>query len=424
MSIIYNFIFLLFALVYLPVYLFKGKFHRGFLLRLGMLPNGLNLDKPIWLHAVSVGEVMSIRRLLEELRAAYPRKRFVISTVTPTGNKIAKSIAGENDFVTYLPLDLSFIIRGVIAKIKPCLFIIAETEIWPNLISCLYKKNIPVLVVNGRVSGRSFKGYRSINYLLRPVLKKISFFSVQSETDAQRLLCLGADKDKVRVSGNMKFDTKDYRGYAAAKVDYREKLGLGRQEKLFIAASTHPKEEEIVLGAYKQLKEALPDLRLMLAPRHPERAGEVSGLIKKSGLESRRISSLAKETPGQEDKQSVFILDTVGELVSFYAVCDIVFVGGSLVKKGGHNILEPAALGKPVLCGPYMFNFSDIAELFFRAQAAITVHSREELEEKVEYLLSCPQKADEMAKSAKEVILENQGATARNLEYIKNYMGG
>jgi len=421
MFIIYDFVFLLFAFVCLPLYLLKKKFHKGFLARLGMLSEGLSLDRPIWIHAVSVGEVMSIKKMLEELKLAYPGKKFVISTVTPTGNKIARGIARPSDFVTYLPLDLSFIVRPVIDKINPCLFIIAETEIWPNLISCLYKKNIPVMIVNARISERSFKGYLSVKYLLRPILEKINQFCAQSETDAQRLLCLGVNKDKLRITGNLKFDSLTL---AKAGVDYRAKLGLGAKEKLFIAASTHSGEEEIILAAYAKLKEGSPDLRLLIAPRHPERSPQVCGLVKKTGFWPLRIGSLGKEKSGRQEDEAVFILDTIGELIGFYAIADIVFVGGSLVKKGGHNILEPASLGKPVLFGPYMFNFRDIAGVFLKAEAALAVHNGEELKEKIEYLLGNHSKIDEMARRGRELISENQGATKRNLESIRKILEG
>lgn len=421
MFIIYDLIFLLFVIACLPLYLLKKKFHKGFFARLGMLPDGLIFDKPIWIHAVSVGEAMSIKKMLEELKLAYPEKKFVISTVTPTGNKIARSLAKAGDLVTYLPLDLSFIVRAVINKINPCLFIIVETEIWPNLISCLYKKNIPVAVVNARISDRSFKGYMSIRYLLLPVLEKISQFCTQSEMDAKRLLCLGVSKNKVRITGNLKFDSLTS---AKAGVDCRAKLRLGAKEKLFIAASTHPGEEEIILDTFVKLKEGAPDLRLLIAPRHPERSPQICDLVKKTGFCPRKISSLGKEESERHEDEAVFILDTIGELIGFYAIADIVFVGGSLVKKGGQNILEPASLGKPVLFGPYMFNFRDIAGMFLKAEAALAVHNGEELKEKIEYLLGYPSKIDEMAKRAKELISQNQGATKRNLESIKAILEG
>ena len=422
MWILYDFIFLIITLVHLPVYLLRRKIHPGFQMRLGILPNGLNLDRPIWIHAVSVGEVMTVKNLVRELRITYPDKKFFISTVTPTGNKIAKGITKETDFVSYFPLDLSFIVRSVVDKVKPSFFIIMETEIWPNLISCLYRKKIPVVLVNGRLSDRSFRGYRCIKFLLKSVLNKINLFCVQTRADAERLLRLGVSRDRIQITGNMKFDIKDYTDSKKDYTDYKLKLGLESNEKLFIAASTHPGEEKIILGVYKNLFKEFPDLRLLIAPRHPERATEIANLIKRFGFEAERMGLLNPRTHEPTNPRTIFILDTVGELVYFYNIASIVFVGGSLIKKGGHNILEPASLGKPVIFGPYMFNFRDIASLFLENKACILAHNREELFLNIKDLLRNPGKGTELSQRAKAIILQNQGATTRNLECISNYI--
>jgi len=417
MFILYDLIFLVISIVYLPIYLLRGKFQRGFMARLGILPKDLELNNPIWIHAVSVGEAQAVRVLVEGLRKAYPAQKFVISTVTATGNKIAKTFAKDGDLVTYLPLDFSFIVRKTINKIKPKIFILAETEIWPNLISYLYKKNIPTAVVNGRISGRSFKGYRFIKFLAQPILTKIRLFCVQTERDAERLRSLGVAADKIKVTGNMKFDItidtqKDYSAY-------RLKLGLLPDEKLLVAGSTHPQEEEIILGVYQELCVTYPDLKLLIAPRHPERSADIAALIEKFGFSPVRLSSLNSRTQRtQSNSRTIFILDSIGELLNYYAIAEVIFVGGSLVKKGGHNILEPAALGKPVLFGPQMFNFWDIAELFLSAQAALVVSGPEELKTKISDLLSDPSLIAQLGKRAREVVFRNQGASPRNLEFL------
>ncbi|MDD5167073.1 MAG: 3-deoxy-D-manno-octulosonic acid transferase [Candidatus Omnitrophica bacterium] len=415
MFIIYDLIFLVFAAVYLPVYLLKRKFHKGFLCRLGFLPPNLALNRPIWCHAVSVGEAMAVKGLIAGLREVYPKKNFVISTVTITGNKIARGIARENDLATYLPLDISFIVSRVIGRIDPALFIIAETEIWPNLIRYLSLKNIPIVVVNGRISDRSFGGYRRIRFLLKPVLNKISLFCVQTENDAARLISLGVSENKIKVTGNMKFDIEVQSASADIDTRYRQKLDLGIEEQFLVAASTHPNEEELILKAYRELKKKFPGLRLLIAPRHPERSSEVAGLIRKAGFTCAMISTL---TAQDIDKQTIFILDTIGQLIDLYAVADIVFVGGSLVKKGGHNILEPAALGKPILFGPYMFNFRDIAGLFLNKEAAVSVRNQEELKGQIEFLLSHPEQREELGFKAKKIISEYRGATLKNIKYL------
>lgn len=417
MTLIYNFIFLVIVIIYIPIYLSRRKFHAGFFRRLGILPKDLNLNRPIWIHAVSVGEVMAVRGLVEELKKLYPEKKLVISTVTTTGNKIAQGIAGKTDFVTYLPLDLSFIVRRVIDKINPSLFIIAETELWPNLVSYLYRKRIPSVTVNGRISDGSFRGYLSIKFLVKPILNKINIFCVQTACDAQRLMRLGVARDKINITGNMKFDLKDYRDLKKDYTDYRSRLGLMPNEKLLVAGSTHPGEEEIILGVYKELRLDFSHLKLLIAPRHPERNKDIIKIISRFGFRSVFVSGLASECATCK-ASPVFILDVMGQLIYFYSIADIVFVGGSLVKRGGHNILEPASLEKPILFGPYMFNFRDIAELFLTNQAAILVNNREQLKAKIKELLGNPAEALQLGQRAKELILKNTGATKRNLDLI------
>jgi len=414
MFILYDLIFLIFTLICLPVYLFKGKFHRGFLARLGVLPGNLSLDGPIWIHAVSLGEAISIRGLVQGLRESYPSKRFVISTVTPTGNKIAQTLAREGDLVTYLPLDFSFIVRRVINRIKPEIFIIAETEIWPNLISYLYSRAIPVVTVNARISDASFKGYSSVRPLISAVLNKISLFCAQTGLDENRLKQLGVRADKIKVTGNMKFDQLNLSiGVGGCK----ERLGLNPADRLFIAGSTHPGEEEVILAAYSSLLNKFPNLKLLIAPRHPQRSKDVLGRISGFGFNGIEVSKINLRD-STAPNNPVFVLDTVGELVNFYAAADIVFVGGSLIKKGGHNILEPARLGRPIIFGPYMFNFRDIAGEFLRNNAAVTVEGRDGLISAVEEILKDAAKSARLANNARQVIAMNQGATKRNIEAI------
>ncbi len=424
MYILYDIIFLIIAVVYLPVYLFKGKFHREFPARLGFLPKDLALNKPLWIHAVSVGEALAVRGLIDSLHKVYPDKRLVITTVTSTGNKIVKGFARENDFVTYLPLDFSFITRKVIEKINPSLVIIAETELWPNLILNLSKKDIPVLLVNCRISDRSFRGYKIVRFLLKPVLDKISLFCVQSGRDAERLMRLGVSEEKIRITGNMKFDITDSslssREAGIFDAGLKQSLGILPEERIFVAGSTHPGEEEIILSAYKNLSSRFSGLKLLLAPRHPERASGVERLVVKYGFQPLRISCLGQAQASGINP--VFILDTIGQLQSFYRIADIVFVGGSLVKKGGHNILEPAFFAKPIISGRHMFNFRDIADLFVNNDACVLVSNARELESAAANLLDNPAAGKELGVKAKELIAQNQEATLKNLECIKKWL--
>ncbi|MFA4983745.1 MAG: 3-deoxy-D-manno-octulosonic acid transferase [Candidatus Omnitrophota bacterium] len=418
MYLLYNLIALAVIVMYLPAYLARRKFHRGFLRRLGVLPQGLMMKRPVWVHAVSLGEARSVRALVEMLRSAYPQKQFVLSTVTATGNKVARQMAREVDLVTYLPLDFSFIVRNTIARTNPCIFIIAETEIWPNLISCLFKRNIPIVIVNGRISDRSLRGYRLIRFLIEPILRKVSLFCVQSDSDAARFASLGVKPQNIRVSGNIKFDIEDNPRPKEEAAGYRRKLGLGEGDRLLVCGSTHPGEEENLLNIYRQLSRDYRGLRLLIAPRHPERAMQIEGLVRKAGFEAFATGRLAE---GGTKDGKVFVVDSIGELMGYYAAADLVFVGGSLVKKGGHNILEPAVLAKPVIFGPYMFNFRDIVRMFLDNQAALSVRDSAELELGLRGLLDNPAKALDLGSRGRQLILANRGATGRVLKEIKPF---
>jgi len=428
MFLLYDLVFIIFAIVYLPYFLLRKKVHQGFKQRLGFLPTTLRLDRPIWIHAVSVGEAKVAGILTKQLRQVYPQKRFIFSTITTTGNRIVHSFKQPGDLLFYLPLDLSFITRMVIAKLKPCVCIIVETEIWPNLIYQLSKMDVPTILVNARISNRSFLGYRMIKPLIKPLLNKMQLFCVQSYQDARRLSVLGAASDKLKITGNMKYDIIDFKRDDA---DYRLRLGLSKTDQLFVIGSTHPGEEEVILDVYKRLISEFPRLRLLIAPRHPERASEIESLIEKFGFRASRVSRLSvseakasdvttgNTSPVSSCAKTIFLLDTIGELLFFYAIADIVFVGGSLIKKGGHNILEPAYLSRPILFGPHMFNFRDMSDSFLSKQAARMVGGEEELFQTIRFLLDNPSELETMGSRARQLVLENQGATKRNVGIIK-----
>ncbi|MCK9432069.1 MAG: 3-deoxy-D-manno-octulosonic acid transferase [Candidatus Omnitrophica bacterium] len=420
MFIVYDLIFLVFAVFSLPFYFMRGKFNSGFVRRLGFLPKGLNLERPIWVHAVSVGEVNAVGGLIRGLKREYPDKRIVVSTVTSTGNKVAREVVGEGDLLTYLPLDLSFIVRPLLKKINPCIFIIAETEIWPNLISALHKLSIPVVTVNGRISDHSYRGYRRIRFFIRPVLRMVDRFCVQSEADALRLEGLGVKKQKIDVTGNVKFDIR-LDGLPEGSL-YRDKLGLKKDEKLLVCGSTHPGEEEVILDSYRRVVRVFPGLRLLLAPRHPERSAEVSKVVLREGFNPKPVSGVDRAEPAGGkvlSENQVFILDTIGELFNYYSAADIVFVGGSLVKKGGHNILEPAVLRKPVIFGPQMFNFRQISRIFSDNRAAFLAIDAVDLADKVKTLLKDDILLRQTTECAYDLILKNRGATDKNIQVIK-----
>lgn len=388
-------------------------------MKLGFFPASLlkRIKKPtIWVHAVSVGEIISANFLLNNLRKKYPQHQLIISTITATGNRIARQIVNNKDLVIYLPYDLSFIVNKVISRFSPEVFIILETEIWPNLINILSKRKIPLLVVNGRISNKSFKRYQKINFLLSSVLRKVNFYCPQTKEDADRLISLGVPKEKIRITGNMKFDI-DLLISRYKKSD----LGLEEQDILFIAASTHPGEEEMILKIYKDMDRK--NLHLLIAPRHIERTKEIEKIAQKNGLTTQRIFNLDRNSfPVSRSPFPVFLLDSVGELSSLFGIADIVFIGGSLVKRGGHNILEPAFFGKPILFGKYMFNFKEIANLFLQKKAAISVDSDRELKKAICGLLDSDKQREELGKRAKQVLEENRGATQRNMEVIGRFL--
>ena len=422
MFLLYDLIFFIFAIVYLPFFLLKKKFHQGFIQRLGFLPAGLQLENNIWIHAVSVGEARLAQILAKQLRQIYPEKKFIFSTVTTTGNSIVRSFKKDEDFVFYLPLDLSFITKNVIHKLKPCICIIIETEIWPNLITQLNKMNIPVVLVNARISDGSFLGYRIARSLIKPILNRINLFCVRSKEDLERLSDLGVPSDKLEVTGNMKYDIVNSLEDNLDDRDFRFKLGLRPEEKIFLAGSTHQGEEKIILNIYRKLINEFPLLRLLIAPRHPDRIHEIEMLIHKFGFLVSRISRINKQADTYANSKNIFLLDTIGQLLSFYAIADIVFVGGSLIKKGGHNILEPAFFKKPIIFGPYMFNFHDISDLFLNKKAACMVHNRDELLKELRFLLRNHSELLSMGKRARQLVLENQGAVGKNVQKVSLFI--
>ena len=420
MVFLYDFIFFLIFLFFLPVYLLKGKVHSGFLCRLGVLPKGTVFRSPVWIHTVSVGEAMAVRDLVVMLRGRYPGVQLVFSTVTPTGNQVVRSFALPSDAVIYLPFDFSFIVRAVVRRMRPRLFLAAETEFWPNLLSALHTAGVPIAVINGRISDRSLRGYSRMRRLVGGLLRKVDCFCVQTEDDALRLVSLGVERAKISVTGNLKFDAGVSALSSEAVRACRETLGL-REERLLVAGSTHEGEEEQIIEAYKKAGAGREDLRLLIAPRHPRRAGEVALLLKAKGFLPVLISELEKAPAGsaaQGQGKTVFVLDSVGKLFNYYGIAYAVFVGGSLVPKGGHNIIEPACWAKPVLCGPHTFNFREIISFFSREDAYIKVNGPAQLAEAWVRLLEHPDYAVAAGKKARMVIDRHSGAGVRTLGIV------
>ena len=431
MRILYDIFFLMFAIFYLPYFLLKGKYHKDFWQRFGIFNkgafSGIAARRPIWLHAVSLGEMKTAVGLINRIKDLFPSRSFVISNVTQTGHNIAASIAGKEDIVIYFPMDFSFVVKRLIGLLNPSLFIAIETEIWPNLITELHTRNIPIVLMNGRISPASFRNYRLIKPLMRNILKKITLFCMRTERDAVRIKELGAPADRVKVSGNMKFDgvlAKDEKeSWSPVK---NKDTWLRGSSRLIIAGSTHRGEDEKMLQSYKILKRAYPDLMLLIAPRHIERAGEIGALISKSGFNAVKFSEVEKRcagtTSGVYGEDSVFLLDSMGRLNSLYKLASIVFMGGSLIPHGGHNLTEPAAYAKPIITGPHVHNFEDMCELFANNNAIEIVRNESELADTLGKLLSDEDRRNAMGERAKKVVMNNIGATERNITLIKPFL--
>ncbi len=424
--LIYDFFLLLFMLAWLPFLLIalsrSVKYKKSLKYRLGIWPESLsakfNDHDWVWLHAVSVGEVAAVTPLVKTLKERHPNLKLLVSTVTETGNQLAHQCLEGVDEIIYFPLDLMAISQRVINRVNPALFIVAETEIWPNFLRCLARKSIPAVIINGRISAKSFKNYRLAKFFIKRVLADISCFSMQSQLDAERIKALGAKAERVRVVGNLKFDRLPPEVSRADKGILRAALGIKAAAPIFIAGSTHAGEDEIVICAYKELLASHPQLVLIIASRHLERLSDIEAIIKQQGLQSMRKSAVSNK-PNRGD---VVLVDTIGELAGLYAIADLVFVGGSLAPIGGHNILEPAAYGHPVLYGPHMSNFLGSAGILKAVGAGIEVQGLEQLIVEAEKLLNDKDLRTQLGQAAKTAVEQNRGATKKTLEIIETYL--
>jgi len=419
---LYDIGFLIFSLFYLPALLFKGKLHGDFSERFGVYSaekrSSLERSKgAIWIQAVSVGEVALLKSFIPLLRQRYPSTPIVLSTITSSGNDLARRLFSKDAVIIYFPLDFSFIVKRVLDLVRPRLYVMVETEIWPNFLRRVSASSIPAALINGRISDRSFGKYRLARPFIKDILARIDSFCMQSDVDACRIISLGAPKNKVTVTGSMKFDiTASFDEKGASYL--MSCLGLASGDELLVAGSTHRGEEEIIADLFSELKMEFPFLRLLIAPRHIERAGEVESAVKRSGLIPMRVSCL-NEQRRTLNEQRIFILDIIGCLSDAYMIAALVFVGGSLVKHGGQNPIEPAALGKPVIFGPHMFNFKNIAEALLKGEGAVQVNDADGLKEAFRIFLKDSARRKTFGNNALDVIKRNRGATRKNLEALE-----
>ncbi|SDA50083.1 3-deoxy-D-manno-octulosonic-acid transferase [Pseudomonas sp. NFPP33] len=377
---------------------------------------GLPAMKPggIWVHAVSVGESIAAAPMIRALQANYPELPITVTCMTPTGSERIQALFGESVQHCYLPYDLPWAAARFLNRVQPRLAVVMETELWPNHIHQCAKRNVPVALANARLSERSARGYARFGKLTAPMLGELSLIAVQTQTEAQRFLDLGARPGCVEVTGSIKFDLKIDAELLQHAVELRRQW-QAEQRPVWIAASTHAGEDEIILASHRQLLGNHPDALLILVPRHPERFNSVNELCLSQGLTTRRRS--AGETVQAGDQ--VLLGDTMGELLFLYALADIAFVGGSLVANGGHNLLEPAALGKPVLSGPHLFNFLEIAAQLREAGALSEVENAVQVADKVATLLNEPSEMQRMSQAGLSVLKANQGALERLLSGLR-----
>ncbi|MBL7072324.1 MAG: 3-deoxy-D-manno-octulosonic acid transferase [Candidatus Omnitrophica bacterium] len=424
MRILYDIAFIVFGIIYFPYLVVKGKMHKNFMQKFAFLPKKIiNLEKPVWIHGVSVGEAVLAVKLASAVKEKFPDRRIVVSTTTETGmDIISRQGKGVIDGVFYYPFDLSVVVNRAVRLIDPEAYIMVETEIWPNLLGALAKRNIPAIIVNGRISDNSFKNYRKIKFVTRRIFRNITCFCMQSERDVRRIKELGADADATCVNGNMKFDGKAPR--LEEKELSRGKLGFNDERRVLVAGSTHFPEEQMIVDIYKDLKRNNRNLRVVLVPRHVKRCSSVSAMIEKNGLKTRKFSDCLSENAPFSEDMDVLLVDTIGHLKDIYAVADVVFIGGSLASKGGQNPIEPAMWGKPVIFGPEMFNFRKVADIFIENSAAICVKNSGELKNTIETLLKDPDKRTKIAKNALKVISDNSGAVERTVEELSKYIIG
>jgi len=421
---LYNLALLVASPAILTILLAKKRCRGGIPQRLGWYPSesaGSESTQPvIWVHAVSLGEVTAAVPLVRMLRIQHPDHRLIVTTVTETGREaVEQRLAGVAEH-RYVPLDFPWVVSSVIHRIQPALFICVETELWPNLLRILSRQGVPVVLVNGRLSSRSYRGYRLIRPLMKQMLAAVTCCLMQSNRDAERITNLGAPADRVMCTGNIKFDQP------APHIDQPDSDALRNlllldDEELFVAGSTHPGEEEQLLDCYGALVKQFPNLVLLLAPRHIERAAQVETAVAARGFAAvRRSRSASGSAPLKGPR--VLILDTRGELAKVYRYAVATFVGGTFVPIGGHNLLEPAIWRKPVFFGPYTDHCSEIADLLLRADGGRRATDGADLAVHVAAVLRDRSALERMGHAAQQMVLENRGALDRTMEVVSRLL--
>ncbi len=428
MRIIFDLVYLLAGAAYSPVVVYRAVRHKryrtGWDQRFGKITRRSPTKKCIWLHAVSVGEVNAAKTIIKELKKKFGDFEIVISTTTDTGFARATNIFSENHQVFFFPFDFSWIMRRAFSNIRPAICLLMELEVWPNFVQIAQQLNVPVIVVNGRISDKSYPAYKRIKPIAKKFFSKISLILAQTEQYAQRFIELGCPDEKVIVTGSLKYDTAQITDKVEGADVLAAQLNIN-DERLWVAGATGNDEEKILLDVYQNLKQQnrFRDLRLAIVPRKPERFNEVAQLIERRGFPLIRYSRIKNNTAQLPANNQMIILgDTMGDLRKFYSLATIIFVGRSLVPMGGSDMTEAAALDKCTIFGPHTFNFKQTVEVLLKDNGAIMVKNKQELLQTMQKCLSEPDFAQEIAKNGQEVIRKNQGATAKNIDQIAKFL--
>jgi len=434
MNYILDILYVFVGLAYSPVVIYRAirhnRYRTGWGQRFGKVSRR-NPEKPcIWLHAVSMGEVNAAKTLINELETRFGDFELVISTTTDTGYARATALFSESHEVFYFPFDFSWVIRRAFKRIQPAICLLMELEVWPNFVDTAQRLNVPVVVVNGRISDRSFPKYKKVKALVRPMFRKVTLVLAQTDEYARRFKAIGAVPENVVVTSSLKYDTAQITDKVEGADALAAQLQIG-DERIWVAGGTGPGEEKIIVEVFNSLvqQDQFKDLRLVIVPRKPERFDEVAELIKQTGFELIRYSQLKNDDERKSSIEhpvssieSVILGDTMGDLRKFYSLATVIFVGRSLIPMGGSDMIEAAALGKCTLFGPHTFNFTQTAEALLADRGALLVNDRQELLDTMQKCLLEPDFASEIARNGQEIIRKNQGATAKSIEQIGKFL--
>ncbi|MBI5207140.1 MAG: 3-deoxy-D-manno-octulosonic acid transferase [Candidatus Firestonebacteria bacterium] len=422
--VLYNILGCIFLIAGFPFFLFFKKSRKGFFVRLSFYPQNwrksLKNANVVWIHVASLGEINAIQNFIIELQKNYSQYKILISTITDAGYTKACKKFGDSAFVIYAPLDISFIVNRTLNFFNPKIILIAETELWPNMITEAKKKNINLCIINGRITDKSIKYYLQFNKFFDIVLNCIDKYCVQNEKEKNNFLKLGIEKNKIAICGQTKFDVEiDIPFSERQKI--RQNLGLSKEDFLWVAGSTRPGEEEIIIEVFLEIKKIV-SCKLIIAPRHINRTGEIIKIIDKKGINCKKLSAISYQPSAISQEPSIFILDLLGQLLSYYAIANVSFVGGTLQNYGGHNLIEPALLACPVIFGTYTSNVSDIAHILIESGGGKCVKNGFDIKQILIEYIANPIKAKTDGEKAYKAVNEKKGASKRTLNEIRSFM--